>query len=103
MGWCVKGNSATNLFFSFVYLVRWRLTLHSGSFPLAERRLEVLIPAANEQQRAQPARGEQRERGWFGHDGQIHRQGGVKHGFYRLIRAGVEVGKVNRNDGGLDR
>jgi hypothetical protein len=55
------------------------------------------------QQPAQPACGGQRQHGRFGHraDGQIHRQRGVKSGYFGLISSGVEVRKINRNDRGL--
>ena len=42
MGWSVKGNSVVNLFFSFFRCLLLRVTLHSGSSPLAERRQEGL-------------------------------------------------------------
>jgi len=69
--------------------------------PLGSSRLFSL--AAEERQAAQPAEGQQSQRGGFGHgaDGQIHGQWRIKSGLVRLIGSGIEIGEINRNEGGL--
>ena len=42
MGWSVKGNRVVSLFFSFFRFPLLRVTLYSGSSPLAERRQQGL-------------------------------------------------------------